>query len=126
MQTKKGFTLIESLFTISLISVLLMMIAPMRRHIALEKVELKKLGIYIEQAHKTAVENARRVDIAFDGKSVSIGESDLYLSYCRTNNKSFAFLPNGNVTQSLTVKLNCENSSYDLVVHLGSGHIDLR
>ncbi|MEF9968506.1 MAG: competence type IV pilus minor pilin ComGD [Longicatena sp.] len=121
----KGFSLLEMLLVLSVISILLFvfpLIAPNKGILLRYEMETIRQKLMASQDH--AMLTKQNITIAFNGNVLSIQKHDYDLKYnveCHGN--PFLFNEMGNVSRAQSVQCSLQNKEAKLIVQLGSGRM---
>lgn len=125
MSRTKGFTLIESLFILSMIALAAMLfpvLSPAQKH--LEKHNVLLLHQFLLESQGIAMKQHQCVEIILQGHYASNGIRELYLDHLNMMPISFHFNEKGHISRALTISF--YNSETKLIAQLGSGSLAIR
>lgn len=123
-----GFTLVEMMLVLFLLSVLLLLTPLLnRQHGILLRMDVEQIREICTTAQAQAMKEHRRVTIKIHGSKV-YRDSQLYALQGSTSCSpmSFHYTPQGTISQAFTLNCRSAASSIQLVAQLGSGRMDVR
>ena len=125
MLNKKGFTLIECMFVMS-VSVIMIVLSFYIRTIPLNhNVIINDISLFINQAKTHAMIYKEKVNIYFAESSIQVNSIHLNDSYelrqGHFSKHSFSYNENGHIVYPKSVNLYINNKVYKFVFQIGSG-----
>lgn len=122
MYNSSGFTLIESLLVLFIISIFMSFTIVINNDKALLLVQAKTIQNILYIAKAQAINEYKSKIITIDNKSISIDETSYtYLSNVVCNEYIFSINAKGNSSMANTITCYLNDESIDIVVHIGNG-----
>lgn len=122
-----GFTLIEMILVLFIVSILLLLFPMMRlKSSGVLRMQVEALRYQFIKAQSDALHNKITVSISCDGTTCVIDETIVELSNMMRCYGSVKFNENGNASRATTFTCEVGSSQKALVVQLGSGRMYVR
>lgn len=123
MQIKQGFTLIEMILVLFIISMFLVFI-PRLNFSLNDYYALQTLSTYLIKAQNEANYDNRTIHITVYENTLVIDGKNYYIDLLNVEYASFSYNEFGNINHALSIY--SKNSDTKLVLQLGSGNYDIR
>lgn len=123
----KGFTLIEMLLVVSVLSMLILLF-PFTQHDSIYlHTQLNEIKERLLYAQSMALKTKKKVEVTIHGSSIQVSGSNFHLRKgmsCQGNN--FYYNDKGNVSNAQTITCSIKDKTGSIVIQLGSGQLDIR
>lgn len=131
MLNKKGFTLIETLLVISVITILSSISLFYHQPRINDEDIVQKISNVFYKAKMNSIINKEKTFITVKNNSIkyysdSFSDSIVLPGNIICKNKTFSYNANGNIYKASTLSYNINGSSYDFVFQVGSGSFEIR
>lgn len=125
MLNKDGYTLIESLLVLFIISMLLLIFPFMSfQNKSSLNIQMNTIHAFLLRMQSFAMKDKHNITVNISGNTISSEQSSLELvKGISCNSSSVVFHPNGNVQRAQTIQCTFKDTQKDLVVLLGSGRM---
>ncbi|MCR0570573.1 prepilin-type N-terminal cleavage/methylation domain-containing protein [[Clostridium] innocuum] len=127
-QCDSGFTLVEMMIVLLLLSVLLL-VTPLvkRQQRILLRMDVQQIREICTKAQAQAVKEHKRIPIKIQGSKVYCDRGVYSLQTSTScSPMSFHYTPQGTISKAFTLDCRSAASSIQLVAQLGSGRMDVR
>lgn len=126
MLNRKGFTLIETLFVLSIICILCVLTMTLHIPQKSEKVELNEIVSFLNEAKMNAMISKQTTTIHFSHHQITYSSAHQQKSLKLNKENSFedyqmTFNENGNIKTAKTILYHTKNHDYRFVYQVGSG-----
>ena len=127
MLNKKGFTLIEMLMVLFIISIITLLVPPKQmytKYLLRQKIEYVKTML-LDCQSKAMIEHKQK-NINITTNSIECEDQIVSLEPFMCEGISFHYTPTGTISNAQTLHFISSKQSYDIVLQLGSGCADVR
>lgn len=124
MQIKQGFTLVQTLFVLFMVSVVLLLIPNVTRRSSGLNFEVHKVKDLLLQQQAKAIYGKRKETITIDRSVFITSEKTIKLAkgiHC--GNHEIHFNERGNVNMARTITCSYNNKQKNIVIHIGNGNL---
>ena len=122
MQNKKGFTLLEMMIVLSLLSLFTLFVHQIQVHHQIEPFE--QLKSYLLKAQNDANQQNRKMIVKINGDEVFIDHQYYIIEHLNAEMVTFHYNEFGNISKACTIKSKSTQTS--MVLQLGSGNLEIR
>lgn len=121
----KGFTLIETLIVLSVLTICMLVSPILKQHTVIAfSYEMQEIRFKLMNAQQTAIREKRNVFVDFLGNAMQIDNQTTNLSnHTSCNAKKFHFTPIGNVSNAMSITCLKKQDKKQIVVQLGTGRM---
>lgn len=127
MRDKYGYTLLEMLLVLVILSILFLLVPSKQlyeHYVLRQKVDYVKAMLLKNQSMALSQHKERAIIVQTD--AIVCEEQTIPLSPLECSGPSFHYTPTGSISQALTLHFTYGLQQYDLVLQLGSGCVDVR
>lgn len=121
----KGFTLIETLLVLSVLSICLLVFPIVKRNASITfHYQVEEIRLKLIEAQRTAIKEKRDVFVDFLGNVIKIDHVPVSLGkdiFC--NASMLHFTPIGNVSNAMSITCSHKQQKKQIVVQLGTGRM---
>lgn len=125
MRDSKGFTIVEMLLVLSVISITMLIIPSYQFYGSMQgKYDMLRMKNKLETIQLQAISTKEKIGVEIrDNYLYAQQEKTLISSHCYVSDDHITFNGLGNVNQANTLQMKCFNKTYKLVILLGSGRM---
>lgn len=123
----KGFTLIEMLLVLSILSIVIALFPFTQYHSIYLHTQVNEIKERLLYAQSTALKMKKKMNVTIQGSNVNIANQNYHLQKGMScQGKNFSYNELGNVSNAQTITCALKGITRKIVIQLGSGQLDVR